>query len=133
MLKWWMIRLLASWVVLVSKVVLAPKFVLATKVVLGQVWFPRKIGMVPPIGIVGVTKLSIVVHDVCLFRASPIHSTSFRIAFVGDIGKNLAKNFCTRMSDEVMTLAGREFNQAFALSFNEKGKRRSRIESSVKF
>ena len=32
-----------------------------------------------------------------------------------------------------MTLAGREFNQAFALSFSEKGKRRSRIESSVKF
>src|SRR4051812_6958491 len=58
---------------------------------------------------------------------------SFRKAFVRDIGKNFDKNLRIRVSHDVMTPEGSEFSHAFALSFNEKGKSRSRIESSVKF
>ena len=62
--------MLTSWdvLVLVSKVVLTPKVVRASKVRLWWVWFPSKIWMIPLIGIVGVTKLVIVVHNICLFR-----------------------------------------------------------------
>jgi hypothetical protein len=50
-----------------------------------------------------------------------------------DIRKNLFKNLLTMVSQEVMDLGRMEFNQAFALSFKEKGNSQRYIDSSEKF
>ena len=47
--------------------------------------------------------------------------------------KILAKNLFTNLSQVVLDLAGREFNQALDLSFNENGKSLSLTDSLEKF